>query len=394
MNMTGILRCLTPTGALWLVSTALVFAQTQGVSQNEVVVGYMGDLSGPVAGYGKGIRDGMIMRIEEINAQGGVHGRKIRLLVEDNAYDPKRTVLAAQKLVNQSGIFAAIGTFGTVHALAAMRVQAPKGVFNVFPMTLSRDMYEPLNRLNYAWMPSYFDQISMVAPYLYKGSDARKACTLYQDDDFGYEIVQGAQAGLQKIGTTLHERTSFKRGATDFASQVARLKSAGCDFVVLGALVRETVGVISEARRLGYSPTFIVTSSTYTDLVPKLGGAAMDGLYASHTAAFPYLDDASEAVRTWANRYQARFNENPTVFSAYGYTKIDLFAKALELAGPQLTADSFVRGMESLDVPGDIFGNPPLHFSDKQHLGSNKSRLSQLQDGRWKVVAEYDQFGQ
>ncbi|MFS2099568.1 ABC transporter substrate-binding protein [Variovorax sp. Varisp85] len=372
---------------------AAASAQTQGIGKDEITLGSVLDLSGPVAGYGKDVRNGLLMGVAEFNAQGGAHGRKLRLLVEDNGYDPKRTVLAAQKLVNQDKVFALVGTFGTPHALAAMQVQAPKGVFSLFPMALSRDMYEPLSKLKYAMLPSSVDQIRGVVPGIYQRSKARKACTLYQDDDYGREVVQGAEAGLQSIGAVLAERTSYKRGATDFSSQVARLKSADCDFVVLGTVIRETVGAIAEARKLQYAPTFVAASTAYSDLIPKLGGKDMDGLYAVTTAQQPYLDDASPAIAAWAARYQAQFKEAPTVFSVYGFTMIELLAKGLRKAGPDLDAERFGKAMDSLgDVPGDMFGNPPMHFSPTRHLGSDRSRLSQLQGGRWKVVLDYDQM--
>lgn len=259
-------------------------------------------------------------------------------------------------------------------------------------MALAREMYEPISPLHYAWMPTYFQQISAAVPVLYKQQAAGKACVVFQDDDFGQEVVQGAEAGLKKAGATLVERASFKRNATDFSSQVARIKNAGCDFVVLGTLIRETVGVISEAHKLGYTPKFLVSSNAYTDLIPKLGGAPMDGLYASHHAAFPYLDDASEPVRAWANRYETKFKQVPSIFSAYGYTKIDIFVRALEKAGPDLKSEDFVHAMESIEIPADIFGNPSMRFSDKTHLASDKSRLSRLENGRWKVVFDYDQM--
>src|SRR5690606_3290095 len=128
------------------------------------------------------------------------------------------------------GVVGTFGTFGTPHAVAAMHVQFAKGVFNLFPMALSRDMYEPVHPLKFAILPASLDQISAVVPGLYRERKATRACTLYQDDDYGQEVVQGAEAGLKAVGATLVERTSYKRGATDFSSQVARLKAANCDF--------------------------------------------------------------------------------------------------------------------------------------------------------------------
>ncbi|CAN5692157.1 ABC transporter substrate-binding protein [soil metagenome] len=372
---------------------AAALAQGQGFTKDEVLLGSILDLSGPVAGYGKDVRNGLLMGVAEFNARGGADGRKLRLLVEDNGYDTKRSVLAAQKLVNQDKVFALVGTFGTPHAMAAMQVQLPRGVFSLFPMALSRDMYEPLDKLKFAMLPASFDQIRGVVPGLYRERNAKKACTLYQDDDYGHEVVQGAEAGLKSIGATLEERTSYKRGATDFSSQVARLKAANCDFVVLGTVIRETVGAIAEANKLQYTPTFVVSSTAYSDLVPKLGGKDMDGLYAVTTAAHPYLDDASPAVAAWAARYRTAYDAAPTVFAVYGYTMVELIGKAMHKAGPNLTTDSFSKALETMgDVPGDVFGNPPMRFSAASHLASDKSRLSQLQGGRWKVVLDYDQM--
>lgn len=368
-------------------------AKSLGVNKDEVRIATITDLSGPLAGYGKDIRNGMQLRVAEINEQGGVHGRKITLLVEDAGYDPKRTVLAAQKLVSQDKVFAIAGIFGSAHANAAMPIMFAKQVVSLFPLALSRDMYEPVHKYKYALIASYFDQMQAVVPKLYREKGAKKACAIYQDDDYGAEVLKGAEAGLQTVNATLVEKTSFKRGATDFSSQVARMKAAGCDFVVMGTLIRESVGTIAEARKLQFNPVFVAPSSAYTDLIPRLGGKGMDGFYAATTAAHPYLDDASQPLRFWANKYQTRFNEAPTTFSAYGYTMIDLFARALQKTGPALSTDAFVKSMESLNnIPGDLFGNPPMAFSATNHLASRASRLSQIQDGRWKVVYDYAQM--
>jgi branched-chain amino acid transport system substrate-binding protein len=201
--------------------------------------------------------------------------------------------------------------------------------------------------------------------------------------------VRGAEAGLKTIGMELAEKTSFKRGATDFSSQVARMKAANCDFVVLGTIIRETIGTIAESRKTAFAPTFMGSSAAYTDLIHKLGGPAMNGLYAAMTLQHPYLDDASQPVRFWANKYKTKFNEDPTVFSAYGYTIMDTFIRALEKAGSNLTTESFIKAMDTMQTSPDIFGGPAMSFSPSKRLGSNESRVSQITDGRWRVVSDY-----
>src|SRR5512138_3442909 len=156
---------------LMLATTA--FAQSQGVSKNEVVLGTIQDLSGPIAAFGKQLRMGMLLRIDEINEQGGINGRKIKLLVEDSAYDPKRAVLAAQKLVNQDKIFMMVAHIGTAQNLAAMPVQFEKNIVNFMPVTAAREMYEPFHKLKYSFAVPYYDQMRVMLPKMVKDKQAK-----------------------------------------------------------------------------------------------------------------------------------------------------------------------------------------------------------------------------
>ena len=381
------------TAVLAALALAAVGAQaqkaSQGVSKDEIVLGSIQDLSGPIAGFGKQARNGMMLRVDEINEQGGINGRKIKLIVEDSAYDPKKAVLAAQKLVNQDKIFMMVGHIGTATNLAAMPIQFEKNVINFFPITAAREMYEPFHRLKYSYAATYYDQMRNAAPKLVKEKGAKKVCTMYQDDDFGLEVKRGGEDGLKTIGMKFAEETTYKRGATDFSSQVQKMQAAGCDMVVLGTIIRETIGAIGTARKLGYNPVFLGSSAAYTDLIHKLGGPAMNGLYATMTVQNPYLDAASQPIRFWASKYQTKFNEEPTVFSVYGYFIIDTFAKVAGKAGANLSTDSFIKVMDTLTLEPDMFGGAKMTFSPTKRLGSDASRLSQITDGKWKVVSDY-----
>ena len=382
---------LKPTLALAAALVALpALAQQQGVSKDEIRIGTIQDLSGPLAGFGKQARNGMLLRIDELNEQqGSIHGRKVKLLVEDDGYDPKKAVLAAQKLVNQDKVFIVAGHLGTAPNMAAMPVQFEKNIVNFMPITAAREMYEPLNRLKYSFAATYYDQIRLALPRLAREKNARKVCTIYQDDDFGLEVQRGAEAGLKSMGMELAEKTTYKRGATDFSSQVAKMKAAGCELVVMGTIIRETIGTIAEARKTGFNPVFLGSSAAYTDLIHKLGGKAMDGLYATMTVQHPYLDEASQPIRFWATKYKTKFNEDPTVFSVYGYVIMDQFIQAAQKAGPNLTTDSFIKAMDSMTFEPDMFGSPKASYTASKRLGNDLSRLSQIQDGRWKVISDY-----
>jgi branched-chain amino acid transport system substrate-binding protein len=107
------------------------------------------------------------------------------------------------------------------------------------------------------------------------------------------------------------------------------------------------------------------------------------------TVQNPYTDEQSQPIRFWANKYKTKFTDDPTVFSVYGYTIINTFANAATKAGKNLSTESFIKVMDTMTIPPDIFGSAQSTFSATKRLGSDASRLSQIQDGKWKAVSDY-----
>jgi branched-chain amino acid transport system substrate-binding protein len=346
-------------------------------------------MSGPLASYSKPLVNGMRLHIDEINAAGGINGRKISLIVEDSSYDPKKAVLAAQKLVQKDKVFAVVGTIGTAVNLATIPIQSEKRVINFLPLTAARQMYDPPTPYKWSFAAPYYDQVRAGTKYMVKNKGYKRVCVLYQDDEFGLEVAQGVEAGLKEVNLPLVEKTTFKRGATDFSSQIQRLKNANCDFVVLGTIIRETVGSIGEARKIGWNVEFMGSTASYDHLIPRLGGKAVDGFYTMSTSNIPYPDDPSRNVQDWIKRYKAKFNEDPTLFSAYGWTVISHFAKVAEKAGANLTTDSFVAAMEKHSTTRDMFGADEMSWGKGKNLGTTRARLSQIQNGKWVNVTDY-----
>ena len=361
----------------------------QGVTKNQIVIGSLLDLSGPAVGMGKPLKNGLQMRADEINETGGINGRKIKLVIEDSGYDPKKALLAAQKMVQQDKIFAMVGTLGTPVAMASFQPLFEKNVPNLLPLTAARDMYEPLSKLKFSFAAPYYDQMRMGVKWMVKERGAKQFCAIYQDDEFGLEVFRGAEQGLKDIHQDFAEKTTFKRGATDFSAQVAKMKSSGCDTVVLGTIIRETIGTIGTAKKMGWDPIFLGSSAAYIDLIHKLGGKAMDGLYATFQTGVPYMDDPSKNVRDWGARYKAKFNEDPGLFAAYAYMAMDLFYRAAEKAGPNLTTESLANAFETISFPRDMFGSPEFKFSKTDHLGNKRSRMGQIQNGKWVAITDY-----
>ena len=382
------MKLLTAVAAV-LGAASLAHAQTQGVSKTEIVLGTAQDLSGPIVALSKPAVNGMRMRIDEINETGGIHGRKLKLVVEDHGYDPKKAVLAAQKMLQKDRIFAAIGSIGTPTAMAAMPLYLDKNVGHLFPLTGARQMYDPLHKLKYSLAAPYFDQMRAALKRLIKEKGLKRACTIYQDDDFGLEVKDGGEAALKDLGMKYVEVTTYKRGTTDFSSQVQKMKGADCDVVVMGTIIRETIGTIATARKLGFNPDFVGTTASYFDIIHKLGGPAVNGFYSGCTINYPYADDPSKNVRDWFQGYKAKYKEDPTVLSVYGYQIVTLAAAGIEKAGPNLTPASLSKGIDSLTFPRDMFGGDEQRFTPTKHLGSNRAKLCQIVDGRWRSLTDF-----
>ena len=183
-----------------LFAPAIARAATRGVSDSEIIIGCMADLSGVTAVQGVNNADGMRMAFDEVNAKGGVHGRKIRFIVEDMEYTVPKAVQAMNKLLNRDNIFFGLGNGGTPMNDAVMPAMFEKNVPNLFPTTCARSMYEPFNRLKFGQFSSYYDQMRAGVKHFATTKGVKTVGVMYQDTDYGRDVLAGAQAQAQAMG--------------------------------------------------------------------------------------------------------------------------------------------------------------------------------------------------
>ena len=377
--------------AAWAAIAAVVLlgqalpaaAETQGVTDTEIVLGSHQDLSGPINFFGVPMKNGLEMAAEEINAAGGIHGRMIRIVVEDSAYDPKKAVLVTQKLLSRDNIFAMIASLGTPTSAATMPLILKKGLPHLFPMSPADLFFKPHDPLKFGYFSPYYDLMRFGVKHLVEQNGYKSVGILYQDDGYGEIIRAGVADQLDAMGIELVSETTYKRGATDFATQIAKLRSDGADLVTLGTVIRETVGAVKTARAMGWDVDFLVSGAGYAQTVAALGGDAMNGLYATGQTPIPYADTAPAAVQEWMKRYEERFGQPAGIEAAYTYDAMHLFAEGARNAGPDLTPESLVAGLEQIDGYQDIFGGPPVSFSKDSHLPRSHGFIAQVENGRW-----------
>ena len=370
--------CLTAAGAL---------AQSRGVSKGEILLGMHTDLSGPAATYGVSSSNGVRMRFDEVNAAGGIHGRKIKLIVEDQAYQVPKAVQACNKLINRDKVFAFVAPLGTPMNNACFKEQFAANVPNLFPLTAARSMYEPYVPIKFYGAASYVDQIRSGIDYFVKNRGKKAVCVMYQDTDFGKEILEGAELQTKKLGIKIVETTAHKPTDQDFTAPITKLRAAGCDLIAMGTIVRDSIVPYTTARKMGWADVDFLGSAAAYDLV--VGAAqGMEGFHGMGLTEMPYADSQHELVRRFVEKYKNTFKIDPNIGAVYGYVAADLTVIGLDRAGPNLTVDSFVKGMESIKGYRDIFNGPEVNFGPNIRQGANSSFLAVVKGGRWTRVTE------
>lgn len=362
---------------------ALAQGAPQGVTDTEVLVGSHQDLSGPVASLGSPLRDGMQLAVDDLNAAGGVHGRRLRLLVEDTGFDPKRAVLATEKLVRQDKIFALIGSLGSATVQASMPVALEAGVPVLFSGTPADFNYTPFHKLKFAGSITYSDQVRALVKHAVEKLGKKRIGVLYQDDETGLNVLRATEDQLKVQNLPLIEKTSYKRGAIDFSSQIARLKAADVDLVILGTIIRETAGARMEAKKLGWNVDMMVTNAGMNDAVIKIGGAAMEGLYASAQFVSIEAQPVTPEFTALLKRYRDKFGKEPLDGALYGYWAMSLFGEGLKNAGRALTVDSLVAGLERVKNFRPPYLAVPASFGPGERLASRNGILTQVKDGKF-----------
>ena len=376
-------------GAVALAGVALAQKETRGVTKTGIVLGMHTDLSGPAATYGVSSSNAVRMRFDEANEKGGVRGRKIRLIVEDTQYQVPRAVQAGAKLINRDGIFAMVAALGTPMNNAVFKDQMEAGVPNLFPLSAARSMFEPFNRLKFYGAATYVDQVRAGINYFVTKKGKKAVCAMYQDTDFGKEVLDGVHMQAEKMKIKLAESVSHKPTDQDFTAQITRLKAAGCDLVVLGTIVRDSIVPYATARKIGWTDVdFLGSAASYDLFVASAQGGVTEGFYAMGLTDMPYRDTLGPAAQAWFDRYKERFKVDPNIGAVYGQVAADLTLTALERTGAELTLDNFVLGMESVKGYQDIFNGPKATFGRDKHQGANSSFLAVVKGGRWVRVTE------
>lgn len=346
-------------------------AQQQGVTDTEIVIGDILPLTGPPALLGVAHNLGVKVAVAEANAEGGINGRKLRLISEDDGYVPSRTIQGVRKLINTDKIFAFTSISGTAQAQAAMPIIKQSGIPAMAPITTYEGLYRPVIKnvfaVGYDMREAVYELVSRMA----ERYPNKKWAVISQDDEYGENVRDGFERVAKERKLQVVSKQVFKKGQSDFSSEILKVKESGAEALMAGGVLGENVTMTKELERVGHK---IPVGVTYVSRVPasaKMMGTAGENVY---TVDYVFLESSPEAKgfmdklekhlspeeRARANRY---------TFTGYSAARA-LFA-AMGKCGKALTWDCTNAELAKLSNL-ETGAMTPISFSATQHLAAPK----------------------
>ena len=391
----GLVGCSDPettaaTGTDTKAAAAASEIPVQGVTDNEIILGGALDLSGPFAGFGNPAVAAANMYFDEVNAAGGVNGRKIRYIVEDHSYQVPNAVQAANKLVSRDKVFAMLMSLGTPHNLASFPIMDRANVPSVMPITFARPMQEEgaLNR-RYTIGSTYYDSMKLGIEYLIAQNDISNLCVMYIPSDYGEETNEAVkEISDSNPNVTLVQASSHRPDETDFSGAIAKLRDSKCDLVALSLTIRGAITAVGTANAMGWDDVkFISPATGFHPAVAAAPGGASEGLYAVSYYNDLALRANEPETKAWVEKFKKATGEDASAGAIIGYLSARITVDGLKAAGPDLNADTFNTGLETVSFVDGVTGST-VAITPKSHVAINDVYLSQVRNGTWKTVTQ------
>jgi branched-chain amino acid transport system substrate-binding protein len=356
---------------LLAAGVCLSAAAQQGVTDTEIVVGDILPLTGPPALLGVAHNLGVKVAVAEVNAAGGINGRNVRLISEDDGYVPSRTIQGVRKLINSDKVFALTSVSGTAQAQAAMPLIMQSGLPAMAPITTYEGLYKPTIKNVFAVGYDMADAVEELVSKMADRYPGKKWALISQDDDYGENVRAGFERAVKAKKLQVVSTQIYKKGQTDFSSEILKVRQAGAEALLAGGVLGENVAMVKELERIGHK---IPVGVTYVSRVPasaKLMGPAGENVY---TVDYVYLESSPQAkgfmdklTKFLSPEELARTNR----YSFTGYAATRALFDAMGRCGKALTWDC--TNAELAKVSKLETGSmTPISFSATNHLAAPK----------------------
>jgi branched-chain amino acid transport system substrate-binding protein len=379
-----------------LILFACVFASglraEPGVSASAIKIGAFGPITGPAAYIGLGGRDGASLAINEINAAGGINGRKIEMVFEDDGHSPAKALAAVKKLIDQDEVFAIFcvagsnGTTGSIDYVKengrVMYVSFASAPAVTWPF--AKNMF----RGSTTEVPRYGELYSeFIADHL----KAKKIAIMSGREEYPKNEGNALTKQLQSwYGSEPVKRVEFNIGDKDFTPQLLEIQQAGPDVIAFFGNPAEAAIALRQAKELGLNQPFFVGATMVDQNFLTAARQAAEG--ATGFGLVPLLPGSTAPeMLSWTAKWKQAYPNmpagRPNVFDILAYNDIFVVADALKRAGPDLTTAKFIDALEATTgfKAGPLAS--PVSFSSKHHIGNLRLQAMQVKNGQWEPIA-------
>ena len=356
-----------------------VCASDPGITAREVRLGMVNAQSGAASGLGKGMRTGAEAVFQDINSRGGVHGRKINLLVADDGYDPDRAIDATLKMIEEQKVFALFGYVGTPTANAVLPIIKETNTPLIGPFTGAMTLRKPVipNVINIR--ASYDDEPEMLVEYFIKNKGAKRFAVFYQNDGFGLAVLSGTINALKRRGMEVIAKGTFQRGTTAIKTGLATIMESVPDVVIMVGPYTPLSTFIKAAKTEMLNANLATVSFVGTNDLVNLVGRDGDGIVISQVVPFPADRSLPITIECTALLEKYAPGETLGFVSFEGCITAKTMIIALEKAGPTLTRTNLIHAFETINNL-DI-GGIRLNLGQENHQASNAVFLTKIVDG-------------
>ena len=337
-----------------------------GVTNDKILLGQSVALTGPAAELGIQMRNGIMAYFNSINAQGGVHGRKLELISLDDQYEGKITVPNTKKLIEEHKVFALIGYVGTPTSVPAVPVFTEAKVPFFAPFTGAEALRVPFNRYIFHVRASYYDETEKIVEQVLS-TGGKKIAVFYQDDAYGQAGLKGTEIAMTKRGLKIATTGTVERNTTKVENAVKSINAAQPDAVVMISQYTSCAEFIRQMKKAGSPAQFYNVSFVGSKALADALGTDGAGVGISQVVPFPW-GLAVPVVREY-QQLSAKDGHKDFNFSAMeGFIDAKIFVEGLRRAGKDLTREKLIDALEKMRDfdAGGFF----VSYSPKSHTGS------------------------
>lgn len=342
-------------------------AADDGITASSIKLGMSSPFSGPNGAYGEAMREGVQAYFSQVNAGGGVHGRKIELVSLDDGYETERTVANTRKLIEQEKVFALLAYYGSSPTTEAMKVFSTAKVPLVGTISGADSLRNPVNAHMFHLRASYADETEAIVDHLV-GLGVTNIAVFYQNDGFGKSGLDGVAAALKRHKLTPSASAAIERNALDVSSAVQTIAKANPQAVVMVTLYKPTAAFVTALRAAGQTPQFVTLSPVGADLLVKeMGADSAHGISISQVMPYPWNDSVAIVKDYQKALAQVAKGKEPTYYGLEGYINARLVTEALKRAGKDLTRDKLAAALEGATYD---LGGYKVAYTPASHNGS------------------------